>query len=145
MSTKSGFDTDHPEKVIPIIEEKASVVIDNVEKMMKLFLPTRPAKKADKFAKRVMAVLKFDENEFFAKNKYGQVTLYDNQNRVRAHISPTSENGINYVYVAPVYHDDKPLRYAINSNGEIVGRYSTLTGTKLFYKGFNNAVIYNKK
>ena len=92
---------------------------------------------------KTMTSIGLNPAEYSIKNKRGYTTLFDKEGKIAARISPKGKCGINYAYVLPKNSDVSPERYAL-ADGEIIFKFSTLSGAKQFAKNFTEAVKYNK-
>ncbi len=143
LNTGSGFDVNHPDKAAEIIKNAGKNFTTKIEKVLSRLEALQPKKKVkDNPIDRVLGALSFEAEEFESRYKGGYTSLFDQKGHLRIRISPTSKNGFNFVTVFPKYNDEKVLRYAIDSNGQIAWTYGP--NSQQFQKSFTEAVEYNK-
>lgn len=150
INTNAIFRLDQPETLSNALKGKIVEGVNRVKKYRKIShdpqkvvidpanVKPAPQKINTDFITNILNKLFISTEKIKVKDKYGAKIIEDTAGKRKIYISPADENNIHYVLVDSTSADFLRERYAMNSDGEIVKRYSSLDDIKPFNEKYNS-------
>ena len=144
INTKSGLDNEKPSELTNLIEQIKDVPIKTMTQFRKytdaMHRKHYIKKHAPEYTDKILKALCID-NKHPVKEVKGAIIVSDKEFNREILISPPSKYNIHYVKVVPKGVDGMVERYAIDTDGNILSRYQSPNGMKMFNNKFNSLLI----
>ncbi len=144
INTKCQLDTQNPEGLETLLDSIKEAPITTMSQLRKIL--TRQKRnssieiKSPSYTDKILKALCID-NKHPVKNIKGATVIEDNEFNRKIFFSPPSKLNIHYVKVSHSSVDKGAELYAIDSEGNILNRYSTPDGIKIFNQRFKNSLV----
>ena len=144
INTKCGLDAEMPEKLTQLISSIKEAPITTKSKLKKALDNQRKTEfieyKSPKYVDIILKSLCIDNKHPITEYKGGKI-ITDNEFNRKIFISPPSKLNIHYVMVKSNDRYGEVLRYAIDSQGNMLARFKSPDAIKIFNKRFSSLLV----
>ena len=144
ISTKSGMDTDFPEKLSELLSSIKEPPVKTLTQCKKFDVRKKREKyiedKSPEYINNILTKLCID-NKHPIKNHKGAMVISDQEFNRTIMIAPPSKLKTYYVKVSPNGIDGMSERYAMDEKGNILAKFVTPDEMMLFNKKFKEQLI----
>ena len=144
ISTKSGLDTEEPEKLTILLKELNTKPITTLTQLRKAIhkqiINTKIFKTSPDYSFNILKTLHISPENLELEIAHGIITFNDKEFRRKIHIS-RPKNRVHYVLVEPYSSAEGSRRFAINSDGKFIESFNTPDKIIEFYKGFRKSAL----
>ena len=144
INTKSGLDDEKPEKLVALLRKTKEAPITTMTQLNKHIADRKIAgtleQKSPEYVATVLKTLQI-KNKNDIKETRGVRIVTDSEFNRKIYISRPSKLNIHYVKIVPDSLDLLVKRYAIDGDGNILARYQTPDGIKIFNTRFNQLLL----
>lgn len=146
ISTRSGLDSEEPEGLIKLLGKYKYTPINSIRGTQKVLSNRRKLNNIEstspEYISKILRALCID-NPGSSETKLvkGASIVDDKEFSRKIIISPPSKHNIHFVCVEPYSSNAPSKRYAIDSDGNILARYSTPEGIRMFQENLSKLLI----